>query len=460
MKQDAQAWAEQVFGGCELGDRRLTDRLVRIGSRLAGDQGACLNRVFADDPAGRLGAYRFMESDRVDPEDIAAGGFAATAARAADCALMVCIQDTTTASFKHSAAAELGDVGGPEQTSKRGWLIHSSLLLDASNGMPVGLIDQAWWTRRPEDRGRKYQRKQRAYADKESYKWQTASQLTAERLGEHLDRVVTVCDREADIYEFLEYNLAQGRRFVVRVACNRALTESDQRIWGALQARPALGRAVVRVKQRGGRRARVAQVELRSAQVELAPPSRKNGARPRPITLWAVLVSEVAAPAEVEPLEWLLWTMEPAETLAQADQVRGLYAWRWRIEDYHKAWKSGCGLEEMRLATADHLRRLGTILAFVAVRLLWLREWSQSNPQGSCTRVFEEDEWRCLWLSTERGQPLPRRAPRLDWAYRALGRLGGWTDTARTGRVGWLALWRGWFRLQDRLIGWRLARDM
>ena len=44
-----------------------------------------------------------------------------------------------------------------------------------------------------------------------------------ERLGEIQKRVITVCDREADIWHYLHYKVSHGQRFVVRAAQNRRL---------------------------------------------------------------------------------------------------------------------------------------------------------------------------------------------------------------------------------------------
>ena len=47
---------------------------------------------------------------------------------------------------------------------------------------------------------------------------------------------------------------------------------------------------------------------------------------------------------------------------------------RWTVEEFHKAWKTGCRAEQRRLASADRLiPRLGS-LAILAVRLLALRD--------------------------------------------------------------------------------------
>ncbi|HEX04942.1 MAG TPA: hypothetical protein ENH10_07295 [Bacteroidetes bacterium] len=70
------------------------------------------------------------------------------------------------------------------------------------------------------------------------------------------------------------------------------------------------------------------------------------------------------------------------------------------------------------------------------------------------------EEWRLLWLSSSKKRRLPSTPPTLQWAYQALGRLGGWTDSKRTGRVGWQALWRGYLLLHQRWLGWKLTTAM
>src|SRR5260363_21670 len=90
------------------------------------------------------------------------------------------------------------------------------------------------------------------------------------------------------------------------------------------------------------------------------------------------------------------------------------------------------------------------LTAFLAVRLLQLRE-SQCQPAQPCDTVLNEDEWQVLWTSTEHDRR-PTSPPTLGWAYLALAKLGGFTDTKRTGRPGWDTLWHGWFRLLERVL--------
>ena len=156
------------------------------------------------------------------------------------------------------------------------------------------------------------------------------------------------------------------------------------------------------------------------------------------------------------PLAQLL-TTEPINTAKEALQVLRNYGLRWRVEEFHKAWKSGAGVERQRHQRASNLHRAAVLLAFVAVRLLQLREAVEKTPEQSCEGVLERLQWQVLWASVEKTKP-PAQAPSLKWAYRALGKLARWTDTKRTGRIGWQTLWRGWHELELRIQGYQAAR--
>ena len=139
------------------------------------------------------------------------------------------------------------------------------------------------------------------------------------------------------------------------------------------------------------------------------------------------------------------------------------------MEDFHKAWKSGAGVEARRMQSADNLERTAVVLAFIAVRLLQLRDWLEPGGQEglsssaagarSCAGVLEELAWKVLWVSQHRRRP-PVSAPSLKWAYETLAKLGGWMNTKRTGRPGWAALWSGWFRLQERVDAIRVSQHL
>jgi len=474
IHRDTSRWAEQIFGRCELGDARRTRRTVKLGAQLAAHAGQAPVSACRGDSAANEGAYRLLRNEAVAPEAIAEGGFQATAQAACGCGELLAVEDTTTLSYGHGAAAQLGDLGGPPgSTTQRGYIVHTVLLVEAHSAHTVGLIEQSRWCRSSAERGQRHRRAQRAYEDKESFKWQRASERVTQRLGEEtMGRVIAVCDREADVYEYLRYKCAAGERFVVRAAQDRRVLEDEAtHLSEQLAHAPVLGAHTVAVAQRGGRRARIAELTLRATPVTVCAPKRAPGLGP--IELNAILAQEEAPRAGETPLCWLLLTSEAVDAPAAVRRVLRYYQLRWRVEEFHKAWKSGARVEHRRMHSADNLERIAVILAFIAVRLLQLREvlappaWvcdeavsdaTERRARAPCSEVLTRTEWRVLWVAQERSRP-PAEAPSLQWAYKTLANLGGWMDTKRTGRAGWEAMWQGWFRLQERVDTYLAARD-
>src|SRR3990172_2881450 len=368
---NTQHLAQAVFGGCELGDVRRTRRVVKMAAQLATHTGRSLARSCDGDEIVQEGAYRLVRNHHVQAQALMAGGFLTTVCAAAACARLLEIQDTTTLSYRHAVRQGLGELGGPERCAGTGLWVHSSLLVDADSEQTVGLVEQDYWSRPAAQRGKRQRRKERAYPDKESYKWKRASERVAARLGATMARVITVCDREADVFEYLHYKRRRGERFIVRAAQDRRLWDAEQRLFEQVRRHGAArGQVGVQVPQRGGRAARRAVLELRSAQVTLALPNRTDGTGLTPVTVQVVLAEETGR--ATEKLCWLLLTSEAVDSAEQVQDILRCYGLRWRIEDFHKAWKSGAGVEELRMQQRDNLLKMAVLLAFVAVRLLQL----------------------------------------------------------------------------------------
>jgi hypothetical protein len=168
-------------------------------------------------------------------------------------------------------------------------------------------------------------------------------------------------------------------------------------------------------------------------------------------------VRQANAPAGEAPLEWMLLTSEPVSTKRDARCVVESYESRWLIEEFHKAWKSGCRIEQRRLQSPANLERMLVLTAHIAVRLLQLRSLTKEDPERPCDAFLAEDEWKCLHATTHPNQPVPQLPPTCEWALRSIAMLGGWRDTKGTGKIGWMALWKGWQRFQERLAGWSAA---
>lgn len=450
------AWASEAFGDAKLGDARRTKRLVAIAASLAQHTGQSIPAACGASAAAVEGAYRFARNESVDPSDIASAGFAATVKliKKFEPKVLLAPEDSTVLSYEHDVD-DLGDVGGPSSSSTRGIWVHSTILVDPEGGRTLGLVAQNRWVRDSEEYGKKHQRRGLPYEEKESFKWQQNAVEMRELLGpELMPHVISVCDREADVFAYLAHKRSHDERFIVRAEWNRNVTEQDEvdHLRDVLKGASTLGTAKVALPQRGGRPARTAKLRLTSAKVELRRPRPLGATYPPKLEVNAVLAEELNPPKGEDPLNWMLLTTEPIGTLAEVENVLKFYRMRWRIEVFHKAWKTGAGVERQRLQSAGNLERIAVVLAFVAIRLMQLRELFEEGAEVGCDQILDKETWSLLWVSVEQTKP-PRTPPSAQWAYRALGRFAGWTDTKRTGKVGWDTLWKGWSRLQERHEG-------
>jgi hypothetical protein len=100
---------------------------------------------------------------------------------------------------------------------------------------------------------------------------------------------------------------------LVRAMRERTLVEVRQRVWDWLPKQAVAGQGEVNVPAKPGRRARVARLALRFAEVELEPPT--NERRLDRVKVWAVLAQEIGAGKGVEPISWQLLTTLPVPVL-------------------------------------------------------------------------------------------------------------------------------------------------
>ncbi len=449
-------WAQKQFGQANLKDPRRTQRLVTLAASLAEQPGVSVAKLPIS-PADMEGAYRFIRNENIKAVDIAESGFQATATSAQTHDLLLALEDTTTLSYSHrSVRKELGHSN--QGNRSRAILVHSTLLFAPTTHTVVGLVEQQRWTRDITKRGQGHLYATRPYEEKESYKWEQASRNTAERLGSAMTKTISVCDREADLIEYLTYKYEHQQRFVVRSMQSRCIEEHENRLYDYSSKLSSAGVKNLNIPQKGGRRARKATLDIKYAQVTLKAPANKKQYPNIPL----YYVGCIEQGKGNENLEWHLLTSEKVESTEDALKIISYYEQRWLIEDFHKVWKSGgTEVESLRMQSRDNLERISVILAFIAIRLLQLRFMKEVKElsESSCESVLSKKSWKLLWLKLE-SKTLPNKAPSIEWAYRSLAKLGGWKDTKRTGRASVKALWEGWFKLQTILEGYELAMSL
>ena len=448
-------WAQRQFGDANLGDRRRTARLVQIGRRAAESPSGKLSQVFSG--ARELdAAYDFVESDAVSAAEVDASIGRATAELARQEPYVFVAVDGSSASLTDTQEAKgFGSVGSLEGRG-RGLKVISALAMD-SRGATLGLVTQTWWTRRGATRRsrkekRRQNRRQKPH-EKETRYWLQTIECAAERLQKGGARAWFQLDREADAWPMLLALEQSGHHFTVRAAWDRLLASTGrnkQYLRGFLGKTRPIGVYTVDLSAGPQRSARTARLVARAARVELALPVSKK--RRVTLTVNAVWVTEKAPPAGEKPLDWLLLTNASITTAAESLSVVRGYTLRWRIEDFHKSWKSGgCNVEQMQLRSPNAVVRWATILAAVATRIERIKHLGRTQPDAPATLELTPLELRVLIVlkreQKKRTETIPDGIPTIGQAMRWIADLGGYTGVSSGGPPGSITLGRGYEKL-------------
>jgi len=228
--------------------------------------------------------------------------------------------------------------------------------------VPLGLLAQQVWARDPNDVGKRARRKQLPISQKESQQWlHSLDAVCTARDCCPTTRLVSVGDREADVYDVLAAARPAGVDLLLRAAWDRCVSGPERYIWATVEAQPVVERLLLHVPRRGPQAARDATLALRFCPVTRCPPRHRQREGLPTVTLWAVQVQEVDPPTDVTPIEGLLLTTVAVDTMAEAIERVEWYACRWGIEVWHRILKSGCRIEERQLASGERLQRCLTL---------------------------------------------------------------------------------------------------
>jgi hypothetical protein len=455
QKSDNQSWATEEFSKVRLKDKRLNQRCQKVAEALEQQSTEPINQA-CEDWADTKAAYRFFDNPKVTPDQILSPHYQRTVKRMKSYPLVLAVQDTSFLNYTHHPQTEgLGEIGTKAQ-NQRGFGMHSTLAV-TPEGLPLGLLTQQFFQRPIGAASRTASENQKLpIEEKESYRWIEAFEQVIALTPEEV-QVVTVCDREADIYEMFVAAKEEEAGLLVRANTDRRLDEEAKYLWAKVESQSEAGTFTVDIVGNDKRKARQATVSVRFCTVKLRPTWRPQKKKLPPVTLTAVLVREDDPPADIkEPIEWMLLTNTTVKNFRQATQVIAWYCCRWQIEVFLKVIKSGCRVEDCRLQTAGRLQNYIALMSVVAWRLQWLTYINRTNPQASCTAVLTTIEWQALYMRIHKTSVLPNSPPSTYQAIRWIAQLGGFLGRKSDGEPGIVAVWRGWQRLQDFAATWKL----
>jgi hypothetical protein len=459
------AWALEEMSITDFGDERLDARVKTLVSALGSRPNlsipaACKGR------AEMVAAYRFFDNDKVTFDKVLEPHIARTRERMAAEKVVLMVQDTTEV-----------DVTRPEQEVKgagildgprRGFFLHEMQAFTPA-GIPLGTIwaevgNRTEVSHAPE--AEKFHRRQHTpIEEKESMRWLTGLR-EARAVAQQLPQVqcVYVADSEADIYElFSEPRGDKPVEWLIRACRDRALQGEEDHLRAQVLATPVRYRVKLLLrarraktgaetrKRRVDRNARQAELEVRAATLTLRPSWRHDRKLP-PVTVNVVLVSEPNPPADEPPVEWILVTTLPIDTLEEVRTIVDYYCVRWSIEVLFRTLKSGCRVEQRRFEHIDRLLPCAALYLIVAWRTLFVCHLSREFPDIDCEAILQPSEWKAVWVAVHHEKP-PKIPPKLSVMVHLIAQLGGYVERPKS-EPGPQTLWTGLQRMYDLAWAW------
>ncbi|MCP5248451.1 MAG: transposase [Candidatus Accumulibacter sp.] len=140
-------WAEDEFGGAELGDGRLRLRLIKLATRFAEQPTASIPGACGD-WAETVAAYRFFDQARAGKrglnwQSILQPHMDCSQGRMAQHPVVLCLQDTTELDFN---GQEIEGLGPLSYEAQRGMYLHPTHAVTPERE-PLGVIDAWMWAR-------------------------------------------------------------------------------------------------------------------------------------------------------------------------------------------------------------------------------------------------------------------------------------------------------------------------
>ncbi len=451
---DVDQWASEEFAASELGDTRRSRRLVRMAARAAANPAGRITQVFADS-AEREAAFRFVENDAADTAAIGEAAHRGCAARCAEYPYVFVPADGSSLNLTDRQRKKRLGVVGARSIGARGLQVMTAIAV-SPEGVPLGICGQVFWARQKRSRGSGKKHDRRRVQQKETRHWLTVMEQTRQSLSSTAPTTQPwfQLDRGGDAWPVILDGLEPGQLFTVRASHDRRLCDAKDEprhyLWDTVEHAAPLGRYELEVPAGPHRKGRTATMEVRVSEVTL----RLSDERTRkvfPATLFAVLAREVSrVPRNEEPIEWLLLTSYEVRTFEDARLVIYGYAQRWRVEEFHRIWKTGaCNVEDTQLGDRDRIIRWSTILASVAMRLLRLTYLARKKPELPASVEFDREEIDATILLKKktgyrRGQ-MPTIAEMVTW----VAELGGYTGKSSGGPPGPIVIGRGLDRIQS-----------
>lgn len=449
------------FSG-SFGDKRIEKRATQALHKLTLGRNSSIRQVTESD-AEQKSFYRLFNNEKFNEKAIEQSIVNRCGQLCKD-RHVLCIQDTTEFNLS-GQQGRLKAASGLGKTTKEdilGFMLHSSLVVDANVGSALGYSYIKAWERKedtPDRHMRKY--KQLPIEEKESYKWIEAAMQSKQLLNQ--SKTITIIgDRESDIYDLLAIVPNQQVHLLIRSNANRQIVQGGTLV-DYLNSLPVMHHynLMVRGDVRKSIEKRTAIMELKWGKVAVIKPQNcRNKELPASQQLYVVEVKEQKKTGRIY---WRIVTTHPVTNSEQAMQIIEWYKQRWYIEQIHRLLKTqGFRIESSQLEQGWAIRKLTLLAMMATLRILQMMLAYEDDNEQPIDEVFDEEQQQCLRMINQQQEGAteklknPSKSNTLKWATWVIARLGGWKGYTSQRKPGPIVLQKGLAKFYHMYEGWTM----
>lgn len=472
-----------------FGDNRLDKEYLNLVQEMSASGSAVINRA-CQKASDKKAAYRFINNENVTVRRITDDLVCQTVTNVQQNGFkeVLVVQDTME-TVRDCVVKRLQKNGRTvlecAQTHK-GMRTHSALVLDAGTGVPAGFGYLQIWGRVPkplaevkEEDFRSDRKRQPSYyitdpetgetrykyfipvteRDSESSRWIDSAKIVRDELPDDV-HIIMVQDREGDMYPLLTLpSQLKNTDIIVRASKKRKVILTDgkeQDIFKYTESAKVMHCYTIKVGKGPRRKGRDASVELRYGKMRIRRPHSPIYPE-KWVDLYFVRVSEnKMTRSDKDPIDWLLLTSMPVESVEDAIRIVTYYRRRWFIEDFHRLLKKkGFGIEDMQVESPHAFEVNLAVCIKSAYEVALVKKGFDSGDETvPATMAFTPLELQIVSrLNDEYNTPKkiyrnPYEKGSLAWAAWAVACEGGWSAMPSQPKPGIITFKRGIDRIE------------
>jgi len=423
----------------DLGDIRRNERFVKIIDNLIRKPGNSIPQL-SDDWYETKATYEFFKSDKFSHDDLIKA-IRQYGVSNVEASTVLVVHDRSSFSYNNLEATQ--GLGYVENKLGRGILSQNSIAVSAC-GTPLALLNQILWTRPMEQLGKAVKRKEKLPEQKESYKWCQSIKTCNELLDKKIKKI-HIADREADIYEVFFMPPDANAELLIRACQNRKIAQGSP-LWQHIHQSPIKQTIALTVLDKDTGKSRQIKADVRHSEVEILRP-RNQSSEYESVKLTAIEIKEKSK--RQNAIHWQLLTTLDVNTAQDINRYIQWYTYRWLIERFHFALKSGCKVEQLQLKQADSLKKAIATYSLASFKIMQMTYQSRATPQANCEIVFTKQEWQTLFSLATHSAQIPKNPPTLKQAVTWIAQMGGYLNRKSDGPPGLITIWRGYRKLTE-----------